>query len=286
MSNKRVNDSVPSDRQKKKSYFKSKAIQAGMGLVVGMTGFYITSEKGRERKSVKEVISLLSKNVEKMYPEQSIYADQKETDQKETVKDETAKDEKKEKKTLDSIEDMVKAELEEMKKPKRRSIFEPIYTSMACVSFISCPKSINVVDLIKKIMVDTATERKKDTRYTSRIVPIQTTCPANLSSISESVKAIGSPLVDFPNSTFMVVAKIRNNGNITKEEITTSLGTMFSSHKVDLNNPDFSIIVEVFRGNCIISILPDYMKLRKYNVTSLFSDGFAQPKPSVNEKTE
>ncbi|OMJ24532.1 THUMP domain-containing protein 1 [Smittium culicis] len=81
----------------------------------------------------------------------------------------------------------------------------------------------------------------------------------------------------------MGVVKIRNNNTVNKEEIINAIGSIFAEkHSVDLNDPEFTVIVEVFRNICIVSVLTDYVILRKFNIFGLFSDGFAEPKKSIH----
>lgn len=42
-----------------------------------------------------------------------------------------------------------------------------------------------------------------------------------------------------------------------------------AAHKVDLKNPKQTILLEVIKGLCCISLLPDYFKLKKYNIFEL-----------------
>lgn len=37
-------------------------------------------------------------------------------------------------------------------------------------------------------------------------------------------------------------------------------------HKVDLENPELIVMVQVFKGVCGISILPKYNEFKKYNI--------------------
>lgn len=41
------------------------------------------------------------------------------------------------------------------------------------------------------------------------------------------------------------------------------------AHKVDLKTPKITILIEVIKGLCCISLLPDYFKLKKYNIFEL-----------------
>lgn len=59
-----------------------------------------------------------------------------------------------------------------------------------------------------------------------------------------------------------------------------------SAHKVDLKMPKVAIIVEVIKGLCCISILPDYFKLKKYNIHELCNDEEPKEETPANEGAE
>lgn len=56
------------------------------------------------------------------------------------------------------------------------------------------------------------------------------------------------------------------------QELAVLIGFKSSAHKVDLKNPQITVVVEVIKGLCCISILPDYFKLKKYNVHELTNE--------------
>ncbi|RUS28553.1 hypothetical protein BC938DRAFT_481749, partial [Jimgerdemannia flammicorona] len=72
-------------------------------------------------------------------------------------------------------------------------------------------------------------------------------------------------LEDLPKSTVAIVIEIRNNQTIKKEDILRTVADFIPSHcKVQLTNPDFVILVSVFKSMCGLSIIPDYYRHRKY----------------------
>lgn len=55
-------------------------------------------------------------------------------------------------------------------------------------------------------------------------------------------------------------------------------------HKVDLKNPKITIAIEVIKGLCCFSLLPDYYKLKKYNVFELTQT--KEEKPVVEKEKD
>ncbi|OLY81525.1 THUMP domain-containing protein 1 [Smittium mucronatum] len=142
--------------------------------------------------------------------------------------------------------------------------------------------------LVKDIMQDIGETKKKDTRFTNRLIPFHDVCSVSSGDIDNAIKSAGKEYLkdgsQAAGQKFMGVVKIRNNNTVNKESIINSIGDIFTkNHTVDLNDPDFTIIVEVFRNVCIVSVLTDYIKLRKFNIFGLFSGGFAEPKKSIHK---
>lgn len=57
------------------------------------------------------------------------------------------------------------------------------------------------------------------------------------------------------------------------------MGKLNPKNKVDLTNPELTIIVEVIKAVCCISVVKDYALYRKYNVQEVVKEDI--PKPDV-----
>lgn len=57
------------------------------------------------------------------------------------------------------------------------------------------------------------------------------------------------------------------------------VGKLNPKNKVDLTNPELTIIVEVIKAVCCISVVKDYTLYRKYNVQEVVKED--TPKPDV-----
>lgn len=60
---------------------------------------------------------------------------------------------------------------------------------------------------------------------------------------------------------------------------------MNPKNKVDLTNPELTIIVEVIRAVCCISVVKDYTLFRKYNVQEVVKEDTPNP-TAATAKTE
>lgn len=55
-------------------------------------------------------------------------------------------------------------------------------------------------------------------------------------------------------------------------------------HKVDLKNAELSVVVEIIKGLCCLTVLPDYNELKKFNLVEL---GIAkEDKPKIDAVKE
>ncbi|CAI8001680.1 THUMP domain-containing protein 1, partial [Geodia barretti] len=73
---------------------------------------------------------------------------------------------------------------------------------------------------------------------------------------------------------FAVVYKARNNQDVNREEIIKTLASLVTMngdypHRVDLLNPDLTIVVEIVKGNFCVSVVKDFNKLKRYNIQSI-----------------
>lgn len=128
-----------------------------------------------------------------------------------------------------------------------------------------------------RIIRDIVETRKRRTRFLLRLVPVDVVCKANIEDIKNSAgKLFDKIFLNTEPVTFAIVMNKRFNNNIDRMEIITELANMISfknsKHKVDLKNAQQTVVVEVIKGLCCISILPNYIEYKKFNVFELTKD--------------
>ncbi|KAJ3274575.1 hypothetical protein HDV01_002417 [Terramyces sp. JEL0728] len=210
-------------------------------LPTGTKGFLVTCHRGKERQSTTEITSIFESY----------------TNQDEQV------DESK------SIEDLLQQELNSIKSTKKK-IFSMIPTNIPCTLFIKTNDTIEPVSFILKLMNDFIDSKIKNTRYTSRIIPITDTCFALMKDIKEMAsKLIHAHFDDLPPSTFVIIPKIRNNTSLknARDELIKIVADIVpTKHKVDINGAEYSIMIEIMNNVCGVSIVSDYNRLKKFNL--------------------
>ncbi|OAD66669.1 hypothetical protein PHYBLDRAFT_160554 [Phycomyces blakesleeanus NRRL 1555(-)] len=236
-----------------------------------MTGVMVTCTRGKEPAAVKEITDVFYQYAETLYPEA-------EDDEEEVDEDE-------------DIEATIAREVAALKKQSSaggKKKFSNIATGTTCLAFIKTAPPVDPCAFVHQILTDMNTTQVKKTRYISRLLPVQNTCKSSLESIEQLAKELVAPKFNVPNAngeikprTFAVMARIRNCTKLDRMEVTMKLaGIVGQPHVVDLTNPELMIIVEVIQNVCMMSIVEDFYKLKKYNIESLLGVNDAGvPKP-------
>ena len=61
---------------------------------------------------------------------------------------------------------------------------------------------------------------------------------------------------------------------------------MNPKNKVDLTDPELSIIIEVIKTVCCVSVVPDYALFRKYNLQEVVKDDAPKPDAADDVKED
>lgn len=128
-----------------------------------------------------------------------------------------------------------------------------------------------------RIVRDIAETKKRKTRMLLRFLPVDAVCRANIEDIKNAAgKLFDKVFLNAKPIKYSVIFNKRYNNNVDRMAVIHELATLIdfksSAHKVDLKNPQITVIVEIIKGLCCISILPDFLKLKKYNLHELTSN--------------
>lgn len=176
-----------------------------------------------------------------------------------------------------SIDKLIEDELKELgDRSKRR--FVSLDSGCNGVIFIQMhkgDKDPSPKDIVQHMMTSAASTRKHMSRFILRVLPVELTCYASEDEITRGIK----PLIEqnFPVETqtphkFAVLYEARANTGIDRMKIINSVAkSVPQPHKVDLSNPDKTIIVQVVKTLCLIGIVEKYKELSKYNLRQLTS---------------
>ncbi|XP_040891229.1 THUMP domain-containing protein 1 [Toxotes jaculatrix] len=240
-------------------------------LEVGMEGILITCNMN-ERKCTAEAFNLLSEYADKLYgPEK--------------LQDNTGSSSEEEEAEEEDVDVALKKEVAQLQasgaKQERR--FQALDSGANNVIFIRT-QNLESDKLVHHILSDLHTTKKKKSRVILRMLPVTGTCKAFQDDMVKYLTTFLEPWFKTPNcATYQIAFKARNSSHNKRDEIIKSIaglvGKLNPKNKVDLTNPELTIIVEVIKAVCCISVVKDYTLYRKYNVQEVVKED--APKPDV-----
>lgn len=265
-------------------------------LEPGIRGFLATCNM-REKDCVRECYNLLNEYADQVTSQQENEAAIKcETTQSkdERLNDSgTAGDEAEEEE--EDISTLLQKEIQTIKSAKiqDRYRFQQVETGLNNCIFIKTtvpdPNELGV-----RIIRDIDETKRRKTRMLLRFWPVDVVCRANIEAIKNAAgKLFDNVFLNAEPTTFSIVVNKRHSNaidrNIVIHELAELIGFKSSAHKVDLKNPKITVVVEAIKGVCCISLLPDYFKLKKYNVHELAETKeekpTEEPKPAEEKTT-
>ncbi|KAE8653515.1 THUMP domain-containing protein 1 homolog [Cucumis sativus] len=176
-----------------------------------------------------------------------------------------------------SIDQLIEAELQELGDKTKRRFFN-LDSGCNGVVFIQMRKNDGEPGpeaVVQHMMTSIASTRKHISRFILRILPIEVACYASVEEITRAIK----PLIEknFPVESqnpvkFAVLYEARANSGIDRATIINTVAKAVPEpHKVDLNNPEKTIVVEIVKTICLIGVVEKYKELSKYNLRQLTS---------------
>lgn len=289
------------DHSKKPKFYKNAAKNF---LEVGVRGFMATTNF-REKECVRECYNILNSYADELYGiDQLDYAE--DTPQKEEDVDANAvknpeaekaaavkkSDDEEEEDIATTLENEIKSATAANAAGNKKRRFHQVTTGASNCVFIKTSLR-DPLKLGVHIIRDVADNRKHITRNVLRFVPIEAVCKANVVDIKNAAgKLFDKYFLNAPPTTYSIVYNKRYNNDLNRDDIIRQLAELVDlksrEHKVDLKNGHYSVLVEIVKGLCCLSVLPDYMKLKKYNLAELMA-GDGPPnkaKTDVAEKEE
>ncbi|KAM4025703.1 THUMP domain-containing protein 1 [Anomaloglossus baeobatrachus] len=242
-------------------------------LEVGMQGILITCNMN-ERRCVGEAYSLLNEYGDELYGAEKL-----------CDKEDRLSSSEEEEEDEDDVEAALKKEVDQIRTSTEKNLrrFQSVESGANNVIFI---RTLNVEPekLVHHILNDLNTTKKKKTRVILRMLPVTGTCKAFPEALNKYAETFFEPWFKAPSKgTFQIVYKARNNNHMNREEVIKDLagivGSLNSENKVDLTNPELTIVVEIIKNVCCLSVVKDYMLFRKYNLQEVVKSGPKEKTP-------
>ncbi|KAK9502693.1 hypothetical protein O3M35_011410 [Rhynocoris fuscipes] len=237
--------------KKRKSYFYNSGLQKRRKFYLqsGMKGFFCTCN-GKEKDCIREALNLLDEFYSRICPK-------KETDE---VRDK-------------DIESELLREINELKsQTEKDKPFQVVDTDVKSCVFIKTTIA-NPVELASAIFQEILTKKKCMSKFLIRLLPIEITCKAFIDDIKKAANDIFDQHFKCDPTTYAVIYNHRCNNSVVREEIIESICLLVRDrnlkHSVDLRNPKKAIIVEIIKGVCCLSVVPNFNEFMKYNLVKL-----------------
>ncbi|XP_055601677.1 THUMP domain-containing protein 1 homolog [Uranotaenia lowii] len=254
----------------KRNYYAKSAAPAGGGgrrkafLEPGQRGFMITCNM-RERDCIRESYMLLNEYADELYGK---LEETKPVENQKATEDNTEEDDGE----AEDISVLVQKQAESVRQEKRQFRFESVETGAKNCCFISTilkdPKELGL-----HILRALAEKKELKSRFILRMMPIEVVTRANIKDIQNAAGPLFDRYFLKEPKTFSIVFNRRFNNAIQRDEVIDALAKLVSSknmgNKANLKSPDLAVIVEIVKGLCLISVVPDYFVLRKFNVVEL-----------------
>ncbi|CAN1263998.1 THUMP domain-containing protein 1 homolog [Linum perenne] len=142
-------------------------------------------------------------------------------------------------------------------------------------------------DVAQLMMTSAASTKKHMSRFLLRVLPIEVSCYPSEEDISRAVAPVFAkyfPADASEPQKFAVMYGARANSGLDRAKVINAVAkSVPSPHKVDLSNPDKTIVVEIVKTVCLIGVVEKYKELAKYNLRQLTSP---PPTTAVEPKAE
>lgn len=243
-----------SETRKRKRYggHAPRKLKGARELEVGAEGVLVTCNMN-ERKCTREAYNLLNEYADALYgPEQT--GDSLSEDEEEDA--EAAL-----KKEVTHIQTSMK---------KHQQRFTAVESGANNVLFIRS-HGIDPEKLVHHILSDLHQTKKKKSRVILRMLPVSGTCKAFPEDMEKYLSVFLERWFKAPRkATYQICFKARNSSHNKRDDVIKDIAALVdklnSENKVDLTNPELTIIIEIIKAVCCVSVVRDYMLFRKYNL--------------------
>ncbi|OCF57556.1 hypothetical protein L486_05014 [Kwoniella mangroviensis CBS 10435] len=222
-------------------------------------GICVTTVMHKERSAEAELIEYLETIADELYPETS------DSD----VKQEEDADE------LD-FEAQLKKDLESMDQSKKSTRFQLCSHDVICVIYINVLPPLSPYKLVRHIMEQAESSARTGLKWCKRIIPVTGIAGATIKQLSEmSSKVVeeGFKTEDNRSLKFAIDTNTRQSDRLDRMDMIHTVAAEITNinieHKVDLKNPDKTVLIELYKNSVGMGIVEDYERFKKYNPGSI-----------------
>lgn len=239
-----------------------------------MQGVLITCNMN-ERKCTSEAYNLLSEYADELYGPEKLQSTEGSSEEEEEEED---------------VDAALKKEVEQLKAQTKQRRFQALESGANNVIFIRT-HNLESDKLVHHILSDLHTTKKKKSRVILRMLPVTGTCKAFQEDMLKFLTTFLEPWFKTPNAaSYQIVFKARNSSHNKRDDIIKAIaglvGKLNPKNKVDLTSPELTIIVEVIKAVCCLSVVRDYTLFRKYNVQEVVKEESKEEGAKPEERKE
>eukprot|EP00128_Syssomonas_multiformis_P006115 Colp12_sorted_trinity150504_noHs@27539 len=240
-------------KQKSKAYYVDSK-KKDRELNTGCKGIYVSCNPNQENKARKEARYILNQYADKLYGAQKLNED--EDDENE------------------SIEAALKKEIAGLQS-KAAERFTSLDPKAKGAIFFKTSDEVDPVKLLHFMFTDLLETKTKFGRFCMRFVAAEVVCHASPSDLTKTLPDVLAPHFygqEQALKKFAVQYRSRNNNQVSRDDVIKTIADLVVAehpHKVDLSNPDLSIVVEINRSLCMVSVVSDFGKLKRYNLQEI-----------------
>ncbi|CAE7075500.1 unnamed protein product [Rhizoctonia solani] len=237
-------------------------------------GIWAMTVKGKEKQATNELCEIIESISDRLWPKPPPATETGTTAEADEDEDGTEEDEDIEKQLAKELSDINKPKMKDSK--NRRIATCP--TDTACVIYVVTKLPINPVEVVLGHMEQVSQTGISGTRALVRLVPASGICAANIPAITSLATELFAKTFDGEGvepKKYKIELRIRSHKVLTRDEVIKEIAQCVPSdkgHTVDLTNQDTTILVELFKGICTISVVPDYEKYKRFNVVQIVQE--------------
>jgi tRNA acetyltransferase TAN1 len=131
---------------------------------------------------------------------------------------------------------------------------------------------VATVDAILADRVSKKNIAAPSSRFVTRVIPIQATCFASEEELRLTCQQLLPKYLPRDTKSFAIVMKRRNCQGLKRDQVIDTIATivleLVPNCKVQLDQPDITIMVEICRTLCGVSVLKNYHQYKNFNLFS------------------
>ena len=273
---------------------------ASVDLTKGLRGYLITCDSGKEHLCQREVIAWLTNYADRLYPPQPQPLGGAAGEAEQGKAGKGGADDDGPAAVRASVGSALEAELAELKAQQRQprrgggERFAAVESTIRGVVFIhSRDEAVDHVQLLYSMLDDVTRTHRLYTRYTIRIHPLLSTCFSRLTELMALLTPIlrqrTPPLPpDAPPRTFAVVFHKRgHHEQLHRAEVIEAVAKeVGSGWKVNLDEPQVVVLVEVATRMAGVGVVERWGELHKFNVRAMAEEGYKASTPAGGQEPE